>query len=545
MNPGSKEAQSNEPAVADVCLMLEGTYPYVLGGVSAWVDQIIKGLPELKFALFFLGSTKTDYKKQNYQLPPNVISLTEMYLHEHLSEEELAPVISPSPARQKAFESLHEFYQAPTHEDRLHRFWSLIAALKAADNQMTFGNLMRDREIWDILGDVYSRFSPEESFVDFFWTARFLHLPLWQIWKARSRFPRARIYHSVSAGYGGFAAALAAHLHNSPFILTEHGIYTKERIAEISHADWIYEPERSHIDFNQGLGKLKQMWMGLFSFLGRVAYDTADQIITLYEGNANTQIEFGADPINISVIPNGVEPSKFDHIYQIHVERWRSPPPVKAIGFIGRVVPIKDVKTLLRAARLVCEHIPEALFLIAGPYSEDPNYFDECQKIVKILGIEKNVDFMGMQKIMEVLPRMDLLVLTSISEGLPLVVLEGMAAGLPNVATDVGACRELIFGRTPEDKAIGLAGKVTKILSPAETANALVTILRDPKLVRKMGDAGRRRAQEHYSMTKMLGSYRALYKRTGAREFSYLRIPQAQSKNTETHQPVEGATSKP
>ncbi len=49
MNPGSKEAQSNEPAVADVCLMLEGTYPYVLGGVSAWVDQIIKGLPELKF----------------------------------------------------------------------------------------------------------------------------------------------------------------------------------------------------------------------------------------------------------------------------------------------------------------------------------------------------------------------------------------------------------------------------------------------------------------------------------------------------------------
>ncbi len=539
----STETPCNEPA--DVCLMLEGTYPYVLGGVSAWVDQIIRGLPELKFALFFLGSAKADYKKQNYQLPPNVVSLTEIYLDERLSKEELAPVPGAWPARDKVFEVLEEFYQADTHEDRRNQFWNLIVALKGVGRQMTFGNILRDREAWEVLEKAYARFCPEESFIDFFWTARFLHLPLWQLWQAHQRIPDAKVYHSVSAGYAGFAAAIAAHLRNAPFILTEHGIYTKERIAEISQAEWIYEPQRSQIDYNLGPSKLKQLWVGLFSFLGRIAYDTADQIITIYEGNVNTQIEFGADPRKISVIPNGIEPSKFDRIYQIHVERWRSSPPVKVIGFIGRVVPIKDVKTLLRAARLVCERIPEAHFLIVGPYAEDPIYFDECQTIVKLLGIEKNVDFMGMQKTMEVLPRMDVMVLTSISEGLPYVMLEGMAAGLPNVASDVGACRELIFGRTPEDKAIGRAGRLTKILSPVETAAALVTILQNPKLVRQMGDAGRRRAEEYYSMSKMLGSYRELYRKTMAREFFHFRTPQPAPGGTQRSLDIRGALPKP
>jgi glycosyltransferase involved in cell wall biosynthesis len=185
---------------------------------------------------------------------------------------------------------------------------------------------------------------------------------------------------------------------------------------------------------------------------------------------------------------------------------------VKYVGFVGRVVPIKDVKTLLRAARLVCEKCPEVQFLIAGPYAEDPGYFEECQKIVKLLVIEDKVHFLGMSKLMEVLPRMDVMVLTSISEGLPLVVLEAFAAGMPVVSTDVGACRELIFGRTAEDKALGRAGRLTKILAPQETAQALITILRSPKLWRQLGEAGRKRTENHYSMTSMLEAYRQLYR---------------------------------
>lgn len=497
--------------IADVTLFLEGTYPYVLGGVSSWVHQIITGLPELTFSLFYIGAKHEPNAKQHYQLPPNVLTLREVYLHNQLSKREQKRRHIPAELRIALYDLLGKFYLAKTDAERMACFWATLEGLQEVEKRYRFGNLLRDREAWDILVAGYEEFCPDESFIDFFWTARFLHLPLWNLWKARDLVPPARVYHSVSAGYAGFIGAITARRRHTPFFLTEHGIYTKERIAEISQADWIYEPDRFQINYSEGLGKLKQLWINLFLFLGRVAYTQADKIITLYSGNAATEVEFGADERKISIIPNGIEPARFDAIYAQHMARWQTSPEKKYVGFIGRVVPIKDVKTLLRAARIVCERMPEVEFLIAGPYAEDPTYFDECSKIVKLLHIEDKVHFLGMSKIMEVLPRMDVLVLTSISEGLPLVVLEGMAAGKPNVCSDVGACRELMFGRTAPDRALGRAGRLTKIMSPAETAHALIGILSNPETCVKMGIAGRQRAEQFYSMTAMLGAYRALY----------------------------------
>lgn len=505
-----KAASQPEP-VADVTLFLEGTYPYVLGGVSSWVQQIITGMPELKFSLLYIGAKQDPKAKQHYKLPDNVISLKEVYLHTELSRREQRRRRIPAELRIALYDLLAKFYLARTDTERMACFWAALDGLQEVEKRFRFGNLLRDREAWEILVEGYEEFCPDESFIDFFWTARFLHLPLWNLWKARDLVPPARVYHSVSAGYAGFLGAVTARRRHAPFFLTEHGIYTKERIAEISQADWIYEPDRFQINYSEGLGKLKQMWINLFMFLGKVAYDQATNIITLYSGNAATEIEFGADERKISIIPNGIEPTRFDAIYQQHMARWQASPEKKYVGFIGRVVPIKDVKTLLRAARIVCELMPEVEFLIAGPYAEDPTYFDECSKIVKLLHIEEKVHFLGMSKIMDVLPRMDVLVLTSISEGLPLVVLEGMAAGKPNVCSDVGACRELMFGRTPPDKALGRAGRLTKIMSPAETAHALIGILSNPETCVKMGVAGRKRAEQFYSMTAMLGAYRDLY----------------------------------
>jgi len=503
-------APQPEP-VADVTLFLEGTYPYVLGGVSSWVQQIITGLPELKFSLLYIGAKQDPKAKQHYKLPDNVISLKEVYLHTELSRREQRRRRIPAELRIALYDLLAKFYLARTDTERMACFWAALDGLQEVEKRFRFGNLLRDREAWEILVEGYEEFCPDESFIDFFWAARFLHLPLWNLWKARDLVPPARVYHSVSAGYAGFLGAVTARRRHAPFFLTEHGIYTKERIAEISQADWIYEPDRFQINYSEGLGKLKQMWINLFMFLGKVAYDQATNIITLYSGNAATEIEFGADERKITIIPNGIEPTRFDAIYQQHMTRWQASPEKKYVGFIGRVVPIKDVKTLLRAARIVCERMPEVEFLIAGPYAEDPTYFDECSKIVKLLHIEEKVHFLGMRKIMGVLPRMDVLVLTSISEGLPLVVLEGMAAGKPNVCSDVGACRELMFGRTPPDKALGRAGRLTKIMSPAETAHALIGILSNPETCVKMGVAGRKRAEQFYSMTAMLGAYRDLY----------------------------------
>jgi glycosyltransferase involved in cell wall biosynthesis len=224
-----------------------------------------------------------------------------------------------------------------------------------------------------------------------------------------------------------------------------------------------------------------------------------------------TQIELGAEPGRIQIVPNGIIPKHFDDMYQQVRERRLKFPEQMVVGFVGRVVPIKDVKTLIRSASVVCKQCPATKFLIAGPYAEDPAYFEECTKIVKMLKLEENVVFMGPQKLRDVLPKIDVLVLTSISEGLPLVMLEAMAAGIPMVATDVGACRELIFGRTPEDKALGSCGRITPMLSPSKTAQALLAILQDGILWNRMGEAGRKRVGLFYTMEQMLDHYKNLY----------------------------------
>ena len=122
------------------------------------------------------------------------------------------------------------------------------------------------------------------------------------------------------------------------------------------------------------------------------------------------------------------------------------------VGTLGRVVPIKDVATFIRAMRSVCDQMHEAEGWIVGPSTEDEDYRRECEELVRNLGLEGRVRLLGLRSPESILPQLGVLVLTSISEALPLVILEAFASGLPVVATDVGACRELVEGRTPEDR---------------------------------------------------------------------------------------------
>src|SRR4029077_1168508 len=111
------------------------------------------------------------------------------------------------------------------------------------------------------------------------------------------------------------------------------------------------------------------------------------------------------------------------------------------IGFVGRVVPIKDVKTFIRAVKIVVTAHPGARAVIAGPGDEDPAYLAECQALTATLGVAERVEFTGRVDVKTIYPRVDVLVLTSISEGLPLVILEAAAARIPGVSPAAGGAR--------------------------------------------------------------------------------------------------------
>jgi glycosyltransferase involved in cell wall biosynthesis len=509
--------ESNTPnteEVADVCLVLEGTYPYVQGGVSSWVHQIVTQLSEFKFALFFLGSVKEQAVKRRYTPPANVISITEVFLFEPLPKAQLKETAWGGEVRAEFYARLRNFYQAKAESERMDAWWALVDHLDRDDVNPTFGNLLRDEEAWKLLTDINDEYAAEDSFIDFFWAVRFLHLPIWIAMLGRTKIPSAKVYHSVSTGYAGMLGAIASRKRQKPYFITEHGIYTKERIAEISQATWIHDPPSRYFDVSRGLSPLKRLWIGLFVFLGVLSYSAAQRIISLFEGNTGLQIEFGAEARRLEVVPNGIDPTIFDSAFEKRKRRLESESGPIVIGFIGRVVPIKDVKTLIRAARSVVARSPNVRFDLIGPTEEDPEYFAECQQMVELMGLSEKVLFLGPQNVKEILADLDLCVMTSISEGLPLVILEGFSAGVPCVATDVGACRELIFGRTPEDKAIGRAGMLTKICSPLDTADALLQVISDRKNLIALGEAGRIRVERYYQQDDIMGIYRKYYSDT-------------------------------
>jgi glycosyltransferase involved in cell wall biosynthesis len=497
--------------LSDVCLLLEGTYPYAAGGVSSWVDQIVRGMPDLTFSLFYLGNQRAMRGTPHYKPPENVVSLSEVFLYDTLSPEELTPGQAPREVAKLFYQTLRQFLFGQTDAVRIAKFWELVECLAAAGGSYTFGNLCKDFEAWELQLELYQRLAPTESFIDFFWTTRFLPLPVWHLLLARHELPRARVYHSVTTGYAGLIGAIAARKFMAPYIITEHGIYNNERLAEISRAGWIFEAEDTVFRYSEGLSVFKRLWVEFFFFLSRVAYHSADLVFALYQGNATVQIEYGAELRKMEVLPNGIDPNKFDEALQKRSERMKAGSERHYIGFIGRVVTIKDVKTLIRSARILIQSVPGAVIQIIGPTNEDPEYFEECKVMVSEFGLQEVVQFLGSQNIVNVLDQIDVMILTSLSEGLPLVILEAFSAGIPVVATDVGSCRELIHGRTTEDQALGPAGIITRVASPSETAAALQKLITDPALLREMGAAGRRRVERYYTQKALLARYHQVY----------------------------------
>jgi glycosyltransferase involved in cell wall biosynthesis len=486
----------------DVALLIEGTYPFVRGGVSSWVHRLIESLPETTFSVVFLGGRRSDHGPPAYPALPNVRSLERLYLFEP-PEHEAAPAFGRRRCPMADVDRLHELLRTTGPDCALGppRLFGDIARLLAEPRGVTRWDFLHSDDAWRRIDEAYRRDHPEGSFKDYFWTIRATHAAVFTLGEFARRLAPARMYHAVSTGYAGLLGALLRHRHGRSLVVTEHGIYTKERAIDLAAAEHVPGDGDPCVS---GFGR--RLWMRFFQGLGRIAYASADQVIALHEGSRRRQIQDGADPVRTRVIPNGVDLGRFA---AIRAARPAAPAPV--LGFLGRLVPIKDVKCFIRAMKAVVARCPEAQGWIIGPTSEDPSYAHECVQLAEALGLERSVKFTGYRPAEEVLPELGLLVLTSISEGLPLVVLEAFASGLPVLTTDVGACRELVEGRTPEDCEQGAAGAVVSIADPDAVARAALALL-DPARWRAAQRAAVRRVETHYAEARVFDAYRHIYK---------------------------------
>ena len=387
-----------------------------------------------------------------------------------------------------------------------------------ACGDLSIGEFLHGPQTFDLLAEIAEKVAPQASFLDLFWHLRAIYVPILRLLPAAA--PPARCYHTVSTGYAGLCGAAFSLRTGRPLIVTEHGIYSRERNMDLARASWIKDQPAAADAITVGArpSPLRDLWSRSFRALSQLAYQRASRIVTLSDVNRARQIGDGARASKISIVPNGVDVPPSDGDGDGDGGGGARPPAPPSdhegalrVGFVGRVVPIKDVISFIQACHLAMADVALDVRII-GPTGEDPAYVRRCLTLVETLGLTSSVVFTGPQPAHLIYSQLDVVVLTSFSEGQPLVILEAYAAGLPVIATDVGACREMIEGRSAPDRLLGGSGVVTRVGTASETAAALVRLARDPPLRRRLGTAGRKRVLGFYRRQDMLDSYRSLYR---------------------------------
>jgi len=492
--PSSGEAQ-----ITDVCLVAEGAYPYVRGGVSSWIDWLIRTQPELSFSVVAVVSGN-EPRRLLYDFPDNVKHFSELVLHEPVSR----PPWVRRPRQAGSHRPLAEALVGLIRGGGLNELERIIGTINCPPCGLSRSELMNSRFTWALVQEMYETIMPHASFLHFYWAWRALFGGLFAVLKFQ--LPMARSYHTVSTGYAGLVAARAAVETGRPALLTEHGIYTSERRIEILMADWIADTVDKGIALDDERIDLRDIWINVFDAYARACYDACSAIASLYQENQNLQLTLGAARHKLKIIANGIELSRFENL----TVAPQSAQPTVAL--IGRVVPIKDVKTFIAAVAITRARIPRLRALVVGPTDESPAYHQECVDFVQELCLGDCVTFTGSVKVTDLLPSIHVVALTSLSEAQPLVILEAGAAGIPSVATDVGACREIIEGRSDETPPLGRGGFVSELAAPDKVAEGICKLLEDEGKRRTYGEALRQRVNRYYDSAQVQRAYQELYR---------------------------------
>jgi glycosyltransferase involved in cell wall biosynthesis len=478
----------------DVCLIVEGGYPYVLGGVASWMDGLMRATPQLKFHIISIGIASQP-RIAKYQIAENVVGITDVILDAR-----------PAGRRPGSRDRQHiahgvRLLQSMLSDGGSADFDQLIAFTEHTG--FAQAALLDSKPAWSAMEQVYRALLPDGPLVEFFWSWRFLARSTLSIINAP--LPNARVFHAVSTGYAGLLGAYAQRVTGRPYVLTEHGIYTNERRIELSVADWIFESDAGGFAIGNETPQVREIWLNSFARFSQIAYDHADVITAQYRANQYYQRLDGAPEHKLRIIQNGIDVELY-----AGVEHSLEPRPPTVL-MIGRIVPIKDIRTFITTIGLLKELVPDVVAILIGPEDEDPEYATGCHALVTQLGIESSVRFLGrVPDVKDYLGKADVIALTSLSEAQPIALLEAAATGLPAVTTDVGSCREIIEGFA-DDPVSGRGGIVVEACNPKATAEALASILLNGAMRAEMGEVMRKRIPNLYHRDRIKQLYEELY----------------------------------
>lgn len=238
-------------------------------------------------------------------------------------------------------------------------------------------------------------------------------------------------------------------------------------------------------------------WVDRF-FLRRM-----DRVICVSQGQARKVIQAKVPSSKVTVIRNAIDVSRFTHPDPIYGDKLRSlfpRLPARIVGAAGRLSPEKGFAVLIEAARKIISADPSVGFILFG----EGSLRDALRRQIHQAGLQDSFVLAGFRHDLDcLLPFFNMLVVPSFSEGLPNVVLEAFAAGVPVVATAVGGIPEVVddeisgFLAPPAD-AGALANQITRLLESDATASA-------------MGKRGRQRVLQDFTFEAQASAYRRLF----------------------------------
>ena len=271
------------------------------------------------------------------------------------------------------------------------------------------------------------------------------------------------------------------------------------RLAPIGRfvARWAGVPCVCHVREMIGLGKIRQY---------RLA-SSADSLIAVAEAVGQALIRGGLPPDRITVIHSGIS------IPEIPTDTQRTAvrsslgiaAEEAVLGIVGHVLPHKGYDDLIRAIALIKEKVPASRCVIVGKTLR-ASYLHSLRELARELSIENRLMWVGVQQdVLPILHAIDLFVLPSHTEGLPITILEAMAAGRPVVATTVGGIPELVRH--------GETGMLVPPNDPRSLAEAMLGLLNEPGPARAMGEAGRARVATTFTVESEARETALLYQR--------------------------------
>lgn len=273
-----------------ICLILEGSYPFVRGGVSKWVNDMIRSMPEDEFIIWGVGDKEEKRGKYVVDIPSNVITIHEAFMDSALKER------IPRNKNVRLNEMQKEAVRQVIHcgDPDIHVLLDMFH-----NKGINPVEIFMSEDFLDIIKDFCAENFPFAGFTDLFWTIRSMFLPL--LYLISQPMPEAYLYHSCSTGYAGTLGAFAALKYDKPYVVTEHGIYTREREEEILRADWV-------------VSIFKELWISMFYMFSRFAYKQANCVTSLFQHAAIIQEDIGCPAEKITVVGNGILVKGFDQI---------------------------------------------------------------------------------------------------------------------------------------------------------------------------------------------------------------------------------------